>query len=374
MYRLNTIQFLSNTAGGTIHIVVPLMAYSLGASPLQIGLIGASAGATTFISSSIFGRAADVRGRLRYLRLGLATSVLATLLHLAAYDPLSLALIRGVAGFCAGIFPPALFAYAYEAGQGMGKVTSFGSLGWAAGSFAAGVVATFSGIFTVGALLYLLSLLITLRIPRQEERTIAVPLIPVALIRRNIAVYGAMLLRHTGAMGIWTLLPIFLVNLAKEERVPDLAIPALGVALPGYMLWTGLLYTVNPVMQFLVMFSIDRHPSPRLFEVGLVLSAVVFVLLAVSPTIYLMFIPMTLLGVAWATLYVGALKQVVERNVERATAAGLLTSTTSLASVLGPLLGGLTGEVLTIRGTMLAATGMTVAGLVMYVGLERKKG
>ena len=43
-------------------------------------------------------------------------------------------------------------------------------------------------------------------------------------------------------------------------------------------------------------------------------------------------------GLAWACMYVGALKYVNERNVERSTASGLLNSTMSIAGIIGPMI------------------------------------
>ena len=53
-----------------------------------------------------------------------------------------------------------------------------------------------------------------------------------------------------------------------------------------------------------------------------------------------MFPTQILLGVSWATLYVGSLKFVMERNVERATSTGLLNSVMSICAIIGPLIGG----------------------------------
>jgi len=45
-----------------------------------------------------------------------------------------------------------------------------------------------------------------------------------------------------------------------------------------------------------------------------------------------------LLGFSWACLYVGSLKYVTERNEDRSTASGLLSSILSLSMVLGPIM------------------------------------
>ncbi len=53
-----------------------------------------------------------------------------------------------------------------------------------------------------------------------------------------------------------------------------------------------------------------------------------------------MFLTQIVLGFSWATMYVGSLKFITEKNTETATAGGWFNSVTSLSSIVGPILGG----------------------------------
>lgn len=65
-----------------------------------------------------------------------------------AVDPWTLLVSRSLLGFCVGMYPAALLAYAKTADSLMGKFSSWGSLGWALGNGLAGVVAQIDpGVF-----------------------------------------------------------------------------------------------------------------------------------------------------------------------------------------------------------------------------------
>ena len=68
----------------------------------------------------------------------------------------------------------------------------------------------------------------------------------------------------------------------------------------------------------------------------------------------------------------GALRGVTESSREKATAAGLFNSTTSMSAILGPLFAtlivGITGS---YESTMLFAAVMSVISMVLYYGLRR---
>jgi MFS family permease len=172
------------------------------------------------------------------------------------------------------------------------------------------------------------------------------------VIKENSVVYASYLLRHTGAHAIWIVFPLFLIE-------------KLGASL----LWVGVLMALNTGSQFFFMGLIGRTAEPdegrRLLRLGLLLSTVVFVSYYFS-SYYLQLVPVQLLlGVAWSSLYVGSLLHLVEKNVERATSTGALGSTISLATMIGPFLGGLISEIFGMRAVFLVASALTLAGLVL---------
>lgn len=302
---------------------VPTLARDFGASHKIISLIVASYNLALFMAYYLFGRASDVYGRRLFLKAGLLASVIAFGLQAFTSDPRTLLAARTLAGFTAGIFPAALTAYMFERREDMGKFNAYGSLGWALGTLVAGFLAYYKEVFIMGSLSFILAYLITLRLPHVSEKRIHVPLFPARLIRKNLNVYIAFILRHTGANMAWTILPLYMSNLGASTTA------------------IGVLYAINTGTQSIVMRFIGGIKSQSLINTGLLLSALVFVSYPLASS-YIQVAPIqVMLGVAWSALYVGCLKTLDEENVEKATSTGLLYAAGSLSAIIGPLFCGL---------------------------------
>ena len=164
--KQNVIQLLYRTAFLASYLFIPILAGELGASKTQVGFIGAVYGLAVFSSSYLFGRASDLHGRKSFLHLGLGVSSLTFFPQVLTdpsfvarlwADPWLLALARGLAGFSIGVFPPALIAYVYESRDLLGRLSSFGALGWAIGNFIAGLIAMYWGAFVLSSACLLLA-------------------------------------------------------------------------------------------------------------------------------------------------------------------------------------------------------------------------
>lgn len=348
--RIQAIQLLTNAGGFASSLFVPLWARTvMGASDFTVGVIVSLFAGATFLSQYVFGRAADVYGKRLFLLVGLALSALAVPLQSFCADPLQLALARLMVGFAGGIFPPALLAYVYLSRQEMGKSVSFGSLGWGVGTFVAGALAAYWQVFLASGIMFAASFALALTLPLIGEQRLSVPLFPKRILRRNLPVYSALLIRHTGASAIWATLPIHL-NLIGADN-----------------LQIGLLYAANALTQFVVMYNLDRVGSVRAFFAGLVLSSATFVAYALASSIWLMVIPQVMIALSWSFMYVGALKFVTERNAEVATSSGLVGSTIALSGIVGPLLGGaVSGAFGNYTAMMYLAAGMTVVSMAIF--------
>lgn len=335
--RADAIQFLQNAAISMSFIFIPNFARGLGASNFQIGLIGAVNGFMIFTSSYAFGRAADLYGRTLFLRLGLALSALSFFLQSFAGDWVDLALIRAFTGFSIGVFTSSLIAYAYERGGAMGKFSSYGSLGWAMGNLIAGLIAVYKGLFTLSAICFALALIISLRLPKQEFRSVRVPFFPAALIRRNIRVYVAYFLRHTGANAVWILFPLFLADLGASP------------------FWIGIIYFLNSGAQVIFMRLADRYRDVDLVRTGVLFSTLVFLGYGLASD-YRQILPLqVLLAASWSSLYVGSVLFMAHRNVEKATSLGILNAVISISGAVGPLIGGAVAQLFGLRAVMYAA-------------------
>lgn len=359
--RPRYIGFLSSAAGSASALFIPVFAKQLQASPEQIGLIVAGFNAFALSSSFLFGRAADVQGGRRILRAGLGLSAVAALTQPLAFDPWSLLAVRAFLGFAVGIYPAALLAYAKTADSFMGKFASFGSLGWGAGSLAAGAVAqvfpgTFWQVFAISSGLWFVAFLGASTGFAEGTGGMRVPFFPVAIIRRNLAVYSTMFVRQTGANMVWVVFPLYLKEILGFS---DLQV--------------GAIYAFNPAIQFVVMQRIDRVGSVRLIVAGLVGSAATFILLAVVRDFVSMMATQVVLGFSFSTLYVGCLKFLTETNPETATAGGIFNSVMSFSSILGPIFGGFLAVSSYTTPMYGAAAASAVALGVYLVSLARLK-
>ena len=349
--RLAAINLLCSLALYSSNIFMPLYAEEHEASRFQIGLIVSAWGTAYFVSSFIFGRLSDRRGRLVFIRLGLGLVVAAYVLQIFARDPILLLAVRALVGFCLGVSSAAMMAYVFEAEGQVGRFASYGSLGWLCGCVAAIAIRRYDALFAVSSGASALAFLLSLTLREEKGRTVRVSAFPLRLIRSNIRVYLPFFLRCLGSYAVWTVFPLFLVEIGATRS------------------WVAILDGINMAFQFLLMRYVERFKAGTMLVVGLVASVVVFVSYGLA-THYLQVIPIeVVVAVSWSCLWVGALSYLMRRSVERGTAAGLLYSITYLSSSLGPLIGGFVSGRWDYRTVMFVGAGITLAGLLMSVVL-----
>lgn len=352
--QARAIQLLSNAGIFGPAVIVPVILRDrLGANDDMIGLIAGSFAAAAFISSYFFGRASDVHGRRIILLFGLFLSGLASALQALSIIVGGLSFfiaVRILVGFASGIFPAALMAYAYDTRGGkMGRFAAFGAGGWGMGNLAVGLFGLFyEQAYFMCTIIIFASFVIALRLPFAKETSMPVPLFPKALIKRNAPVYAAMLIRHTGANMIWVTYPLFLISLGASPEM------------------VGVIYAVNSFAQFAFMVIADRFDPTVLVAVGLASSAATFFTFTLVGSFWEIIPSQILLAAAYSSLYVGSLRYVMDRNEEKATASGLLSSTMSISGIIGPVLGGLAVTAFDFKGTIIIATLMTVVALGMF--------
>ncbi len=303
---------------------LPIFLQGLGASDIQVTWIAGAYSAAVFISSYIFGRAGDIHGRRLILRAGLLASALSVAFLFLADSVEMLLMIRIVTGFCVGVYPGALAAYAHDSKMKMGRFASFGAVGWGVGTIIAGFAAGLDihYAFLISSLFFMIAFLSALTLPPVSRVRVKVPLFPIETIKRNFPVYLGMLIRHSSANAIWTLWPLFLLSLEGAD-----------------LFMIGIIQATNALAQVVFMLWLtDRFDSRKLISIGLITSAMAFASFTLITNIFEALPTQILLGLAWACLYVGALKYVTERNVEKSTATGLLQSVMSISGVIGPLI------------------------------------
>lgn len=342
----SAINFLLFAADNLSRIFMPNLVKDLGGSDMMLGIIVAAYSATMFLSHYIFGRASDMHGRRLILRIGLIVSALAFLLQIAAWDYTSLLVARVIAGFAWGIAPAALVAYVYETKKSIGKFSSYGAFGWFIGSLLAGLLVAYNRLFIVSSLFLFTGFLVSLRMPSAGEHKVSVPLFPIRIIKKNMRIYVQYFLRHLGANISWTVYPLYLSGIGASY------------------FWIAITYAVNTGTQAIVMRYLDSYDNKKLISWGLFLSIIFFGGLALATDFWKVIPLSVILGFSWSMLYVGSLKTLLEGNVERATATGLLNSTIHSAGILGPLMAGI---IATLAGYRAAVSVSALLCFIAYI-------
>jgi DHA1 family multidrug resistance protein-like MFS transporter len=355
---------------GATAAFMPLFANMLTESYILVGAIVAGYGLAQALSYAYFAKIYDRKGpssRLTLIRLGYLLCAAAFFLHLVAFDGLSLFAIRVFAGVATGIYAGALIAKSYEATHkklALAGIISFGSLGWFAGTLAAGALKDMFGgdtniVFVLSGMMFLAGFAISMRMKTGEPLpTPAAGMAQVTslrttleLLRHNRTVYTSFFMRQLGASAVWSIFPIFL---ARELGAGDFVI--------------GAIYATNAITQFVFMNRFGHFMQAnyyRSIQLGAALSAVVFALYFISQTYLSAFPIQVILGVSWSTLYMGSLLFLLDRNGEKATSSALLESTISMGAIAGPLAGGVIAELLGIRSVFVFALAVTLGSFAV---------
>jgi len=131
--------------------ISPLFASKMGASWVEIGLMGSAWGLVFTFSALLTGRVSDRVGRRPVLAVSSVLSAFAALLFLRATSVSELIAIRGLEGLAWACFWPPMEALATETadteqiGRGIGLVTTVYALGFAIGSFTGGFMTSLFG-------------------------------------------------------------------------------------------------------------------------------------------------------------------------------------------------------------------------------------
>jgi DHA1 family quinolone resistance protein-like MFS transporter len=268
--------------------------------------------------------------------------------------------VRIFTGVAVGLYPAALVDYVTRRNGKLGQYSAFGSLGFGAGNFVASILVQYytgiTGAFLMAAIAMFVGFAVALTLRPVPEIHHKVPLFPRRLIRKNIHIYAPMLLRHSGATGIWVYWPLFILTLKGSS-----------------ILWIGIIQFINPLAQFVFMYwYTDRIRARWLFPVGLLLSCIVMISFTIVTNVWQLLPTQVLLGVAWSCTYVGALRTVTEGSEEKSTVAGLLTSVTSVSQVIGPAISTVMVSATHIyRTEMFIGAAMSLAALGLYLVLRK---
>ncbi|UCE28857.1 MAG: MFS transporter [Candidatus Bathyarchaeota archaeon] len=355
--KSNSIRFLTFAAIMASWAYLSIFARDLGISDPEIGFIVAAYSLALFSSSFIFGRASDRYGRKLFLLVGLALSSLAFFLQIFAHNFLGLLLTRVLTGFCVGIFPASLIALVHENNKDLSRFSSFGSMGWTLGLLMAGLIAFYlsiESVFAFSSLLFIPAFLVASKMKFGEHHSVSVPAFPIKIIKKNLPLYLSVLIRHSGAHMVWTFWPLFLQTLGADR------------------FWVAVIQAINGATQSVFMFTLSQRIGyTSSVAGGLLLAGATFFSFALVADFWQIMPAQVLLGVSWSLLYVGGLRYLMDRNVEKATVSGLFDSALSLSSIIGPLIGAIIVSFGSYRITMYLASALAFIGFLLFRFLKR---
>lgn len=321
--------FFQHAGISIIFVFMPIIAKGVTDSLFEIGIIVASFSFAQILSEIYFGRNSDKRGkRLLFIRIGFIGCAITFGLHYFADDTALLLLARVGAGITSGIMIPAMLAYSYESGKDKTKVASivsFHALGWLAGIAAAGIANDVKLLFLISSGMFLIGFIISLRLPNNTVEKELAPHTTKNIIVKNKFLFLSLLLRHIGATSVWTILPILLMEVLGAQ-----------------LYQVSIVYVANTLTAFVIMTlmaSKIKIENVTKFKIGIGLTTFVFVGLSFITEWWMAMPFMALVGATWGFLFIGGNFHLME-NFAKSTSTGLFSSTVSIASVVGPVIGG----------------------------------
>ncbi len=186
----------------------------------------------------------------------------------------------------------------------------------------------------------------------REEPTshVQVAAVPLPVIKANRKVYLAFFMRQLGATAIWAILPLYLAGIGASNS------------------WIAVLDGINMGGQFITMRLVEKFDPAKMFRIGLLISALVFVIYGIA-TNYLQLVPVqVLLAIAWSSMFIGALSYLLRKSNEWGTVSGLLYSTIYFSAGLGPFLGGAVAQVWGFVPLMYVGSSLSLLGFLSSWG------
>jgi MFS family permease len=352
--------FFQHAGISIVFVFMPIIARGVTDSIFEIGLLVASFSFAQILSEMYFGRHSDKKGtRLKFIRIGFIGCAIAFGLHYFAEDLSMFFIVRILAGVASGIMIPAMIAYTYEANvdkKRAATVISFHALGWLAGIVAAGLTNDLKVIFLISAASFIIGLIFTIKLPnpKQEKETQSGTVKKV--ISKNKFLFLSLLLRHIGAAAVWIILPIMIME-----------------KWGGDLYHISIVYVANTLTAFIlmnVMASKIHLSNVTKFKIGIGCTTFVFVGLSVVTEWWMAMPFMSLVGATWAFLFIGGNFHLMENN-PRSTSTGIFSSTLSIATVIGPIIGGAIAFVFDYVAVMYFAIAIITCAFVVSLKIKK---
>jgi len=341
--------FMFSLGSGIASPIIPLYSSGLGASYIQIGIIGTAYGLVYAICAIPLGRMSDKLGRKVIMLLGAALCMFAAASYSMATNVNHIMFIRAIEGLAWSAFWPSIEALTTDlshvsaVGRTMGLSTASYGAGFALGSLLAGTLASLFG-YRYTFLFYLASAILAtvlgltmvhepkkvvlhqLNSSRKASKSIGLRHRANILADLISMVYSAVL------MTILTLLPVYAESLGIE-------VFSIGVLM--MMLW------VARITSFLNAGRIsDKIGRKLVLTPSLAGLAIGSFLLAISETWWTLVFAVIVIGLSLGALFpvsIALISDYVSLS-QRGMAMGMFETASALGQTIGPAVGGVLAE------------------------------
>jgi DHA1 family multidrug resistance protein-like MFS transporter/DHA1 family quinolone resistance protein-like MFS transporter len=328
--------------------IIPLYSSSLGASYIQIGIIGTAYGLVYAICAVPLGRLSDKLGRKVIMLLGAVLCAFAAAFYSIATTVNQIMLIRAVEGLAWAAFWPSIEALTADVshvsavGRTMGFSTASYGAGFALGALMAGTLASFFSyrytflFYLASSILAAFLVLATIREPKGalHEHTPSKTTFRSSGLkhRANILADLISMVYSIVLMTILTLLPVYAEGLGIE-------VFSIGILM--MMLWVARITSFLNAGRFSDKMGRKLVLTPSL--AGLAIGSF---LLAVSETWLTLVLAVIVIGLSLGALFPVSIALISDHvpSSQRGVAMGMFETASAVGQTIGPAVGGVLAE------------------------------
>ncbi|MBI3076949.1 MAG: MFS transporter [Deltaproteobacteria bacterium] len=367
--------FISSMGLGVVAPLLPIYAYSLGASGLWLGLFFAAFNLSRIAVLPLIGRISDDWGRKRFIAAGLLVFALSSLGLVVARNIQELTFTRLFQGVASAMVMPIAMAYAAElapqerqgAYMGWLNVALFGGFGFGPmmGGFLQDHLNVQATFYLMGALSLLGFLLVQMRLPdlRLSARIPRDQAIPYHRVLRDPVVLGVSCFRTINAVGRGIVLAFLPLMASAQLRLSTSEI--------------GLLVSVN-----ILTTSAFQGPFGRLADwfsrralvaVGGLIASLGVLAIPLATLSLHVYVISVILGLASAIALPAATAMIAVsgRSYGMGVVMGLFNLAMSLGLAGGPLLAGALTDFTGLAGAFVFGGGSGLLGVAGFLWLTR---
>jgi MFS family permease len=365
---------------GIIGPIMPLYAEGLGASFIQIGLLGSAWSVSRFIFTAPIGRLSDTRSKKKIIAVGLSVYAAVSILYALAWDFTSLVTVRFLHGLGSAMAMPVAMAYAAglapegQEGRYMGTMNLAMFAGMGMGPFIGG---SLTDLFSMSAPFYVMgaltafSLILTLVFLPEEARQEGKVDRPRSSFRgalSNGIMRAAFVYRTVSALGYGSIMNFLSIYISGAPEVGGLG---LSVSTAGLILSLG--QVSSAVMQRPFGDMADRHSKILLTLLGGLFAVVGFALFPFANNAWEV-LAAQLVFSAGGAIGIPALTAMVAiegRSIGMGTAFSVLESAMSFGMIAGPIVSGIIVDVWGLRPVFFVGGLITLIGISTFYFMHR---